>query len=237
MIDLFYDATPNGRKILMMLEEIHIPYQLHWVEIDKGQQFNPAFRTLSPSAKIPAILDIDTSVEIFESGAILLYLAEKYGQLLPDDTLSKNTALSWLFWQTSTYGPMVGQATHFHSYTSQINISDSYASSRYLKIVQNLYQDLERRLATVEYIAGAFSIADIALYPWVRVAKGHGIDTKVLPNISKWADKISGRSSAKVKPPHPDGTVAFKTIQARDKRVWNALVENHISSDNKGDAS
>ncbi|CUI85017.1 glutathione S-transferase family protein [Cognatishimia activa] len=229
MINLYYDATPNGRKILMMLEEIQIPYQLRWVEIDKGQQFDPLFRTRSPSAKIPVIEDSDTGTTVFESGAILMYLAEKTGQLLPADEPARSDVMKWLFWQTSTFGPMVGQATHFHSYASQIQVADSYASERYAKIVRSLYEDLDRRLATTDYVAGEFSIADIALYPWVRVAKGHGVDTANLANVNLWAKEISKRACAKVKPQRPDGSGAFKTFRADNTSVWDALFANQKS--------
>jgi len=228
MIQLYYDATPNGRKILIALEEIGCPYNLNWIQIDAGEQFSDEFKHISPSSKIPAITDSEgpneMPISIFESGAILLYLATKYNILLPNNRRLKQGAINWLFWQTSTFGPTVGQATHYVSYASQRkDVDTTYGEIRYSLAAKELYKVLDTHLAKHRFLADEFSIADIAVYPWVRVAKGHGIDMVNYSNITDWAHRISLRPSTKVKPVRADETAPFKTFDAGDDQVWQAL--------------
>lgn len=226
MIELFYDATPNGRKVLMMLEETGVPYRLQWVDLADGQQHAPEFVALSPSSKIPALIDPSGGAErivLFESGAILVYLAERAGQFLPSRGLERHEVLKWLFWQTSTFGPAVGQATHFHSYLPRTGRQDLYSQDRYVGIAAHLYGVLDRHLAGSEYIADRFSIADLATYPWVRVCKGHGIDIDQFPNVRRWSDQVSKRPSAKVKPEKRPGEPPFHVYASDRQHVWNSL--------------
>lgn len=225
MIDLYYDATPNGRKVVMALEELDLQYVLHWVRLDRGEQFNKAFRGLSPSAKIPALVHTqkDVRTSLFESGSILLYLAETFGALLPQTSDAKRLAINWLFWQTSTFGPTVGQATHFYSYAPAQGIEDNYSKKRFAALAAKLYGDLNDALVENCYVAGDFSIADIAIFPWVRVARGHGIHIDQYPNIKEWAHCVAQRPSANVKPIPPDRDTAFEAYHAGDGSVWSTL--------------
>ncbi|MFO0998589.1 MAG: glutathione S-transferase N-terminal domain-containing protein [Alphaproteobacteria bacterium] len=239
MIDLFYYPTPNTRKIVMMLEEIGLPYRIVSVDITAGEQFTPAFSAISPNNRVPAIVDPDgpagRPVAVFESGAILLYLAEKSGKLLPRDAERRLDALTWLFWQTSSQGPLVGQAVHFVSYAPRRGIDLPYAVERYRGEAERLYGVLDRRLDARDFIVDEFSIADIAAFPWCRVAKGHGIDIDAYPNVKRWVERIADRPSARVKPPvptdaagRPDAFVsdaAWKTLFARDSEAGRARAE------------
>lgn len=227
MIKLFFDTTPNGRKILIALEELHIPYELIWLRLDRGEQHQTAYKKLSPSGTMPAIIDTRKPLEprvIFESGAILLYLANQFGALLPKHSEAKQHALNWLFWQTSTFGPNVGQATHFMSYAPAKGIVNTYSQKRYLCIVQQLYAVLNNALRHQSYIAGEeYTIADIAIYPWVSVAKGHGIDLSCYPNVKAWKEQISQRPATRVKPKLQGRLTPFTTYQAADPQVWQNL--------------
>ncbi|MBV7256134.1 glutathione S-transferase N-terminal domain-containing protein [Pacificimonas sp. WHA3] len=228
MIELYYDATPNGRKILLALEEMGLVYTTRWVRLDRGEQFSETYRALSPSAKMPALvhhMDGETTT-LFESGAILVYLAELSGRLLPADAAARARTLSWLFWQTSTFGPAVGQATHFHSYAPAAGHSDSYAADRFAKISRNLYADLDRHLSDREFLTNALSIADLAVFPWVRVARGHGIDLSKFPHVTRWSEGIASRPSAAVKPIPDDRDVPFKTYSAHADETWKTLFAN-----------
>jgi GST-like protein len=189
MIDLYYWTTPNGYKILMALEELGLPYRKHAIDIGKGEQFAPEFLAISPNNKIPAIVDHDQSLPIFESGAILLHLAEKTGRLLPEDPLDRSTALQWLFWQMGGLGPMLGQ--YFHFANSAENIP--YAIDRYKNESLRLLGVLETQLNNRGFLAGEYSIADIASYPWVLAAAGLNIDLAEFPNTNRWLKSIRGR--------------------------------------------
>lgn len=233
MITLFYDATPNGRKIIMALEELKLKYSLQWVRLDKGEQFTNEFTALSPSSKMPALISKvgNNEERLFESGSILLYLANKYNGLLPRDNQNRQDALNWLFWQTSTFGPTVGQATHFHSYAPAHGIQDEYSQKRFLNAAKKLYGDLDMRLEGRAFIAEEFSIADIAIFPWVRVARGHGIEIEEFPNVQRWAMDISTRSSANVKPVPTDREIAFQSYNSSDAKIWNNLFTTKTSGD------
>jgi GST-like protein len=191
MIKLYTWTTPNGRKISIALEELGLPYTAVAVDITKDEQFNLDFLAVSPNNKIPAILDEETGISIMESGAILLYLAEKAGKLMPAGSLSERyDALQWLFWQTSGQGPMLGQAHHFLKY--QPNRS-SYAEARYHAEAKRLYKVLNSRLAHRDYICGEYSIVDIAVWPWVSRFEWQRIDLRDYPAVLRWYDRIAAR--------------------------------------------
>lgn len=207
MIDLFYFVSPNARKIHMALEELGLPYGIRWVDITRGDQFDPDYLRVNPNGKIPAIVDHDgpggLPIALFESGAILLYLAEKTGRLLPADPAARWEATCWVFWQVANQGPGAGNATHFITYAPGAGVHDEYARSRFAAEAAHCYQVLEERLAHRDYLAGQaegeFSVADIACFPWTRVAKGHGIALSDYPAVAAWSDRISARPSARAK--------------------------------------
>ena len=194
MIKLFSWATPNGRKVSIMLEECGLPYTVHPVDISKGEQFAPDFVAVNPNSKIPAIVDADgpdgEPINVFESGAILLYLAAKSGRFLPADERSKFEVLQWLMFQMGGVGPMFGQAHHFLRFAPE---PVPYAINRYKTEVARLYAVLNRRLASAEFLAGEYSVADIATFPWVARHEWHGIDLADFPAVKHWFDVISQR--------------------------------------------
>ena len=195
MIDLYTAATPNGQKVHIMLEETGLPYNEHYVSIDKGEQFAPEFLAINPNNKIPAIVDHDgpggETVSIFESGCILQYLAEKTGRFLPDSPLKRIETMEWLFWQMGGFGPMLGQAHHFRAYAPE---RIQYAYDRYSNEAQRLYQVLDRRLAGRDYVAaGEYTIADMAIFPWCRLHGRQGQDLADYPNVKRWFDAIAQR--------------------------------------------
>jgi GST-like protein len=167
MIDLYTWTTPNGRKVSVMLEECGLPYTVHPVNIGQQEQFTPEFVAICPNSKIPAIVDRDTGISVFESGAILIYLGEKTGKLLPKSGPGRASTLEWLMWQMANVGPMMGQVNHFVN-TAPERIP--YAIDRYATESARLLKVLDDRLATVEFVAGEYSIADIAAYPWIVAA-------------------------------------------------------------------
>lgn len=195
MIDLHYWATPNGLKIRLFLEESGLPHRIVPVDIGKGEQFAPEFLAISPNNKIPAIVDHAPAsgpdpVSLFESGAILLYLAEKTGRFIPADPRARADVLQWLFWQVGGLGPMAGQAGHFKVYAPE---PVPYAIDRYTRETARLYGVLDRRLAGREFIAGDYSIADIACYPWIVPHASHGQDLGDFANVRRWFDRIAAR--------------------------------------------
>ncbi|WP_174871658.1 GSH-dependent disulfide bond oxidoreductase [Pectobacterium polaris] len=196
MIDLYYAPTPNGHKITLFLEEANLPYQLHRVNISKGEQFRPEFLAISPNNKIPAIVDTqptegDTPISLFESGAILLYLAEKHGVLLSSSLRERTATLQWLFWQVSGFGPMLGQNHHFNHYAPQ---PVPYAIERYQQETQRLYRVLDKHLQDSPWLAGEnYSIADIATYPWVVSYARQRVDLDDYPAVKAWYTRISER--------------------------------------------
>ncbi|HXY75997.1 MAG TPA: glutathione S-transferase N-terminal domain-containing protein, partial [Steroidobacteraceae bacterium] len=186
MIDLYYWTTPNGHKITMFLEETGLPYRLLPVNIGKGQQFDPKFLAIAPNNRIPAIVDDapadgGAALSVFESGAILLYLAEKTGRLLPEDLRGRVEVVQWLFWQMAGLGPMSGQNTHFSRYAPE---RIPYAIDRYVKETNRLYGVLNKRLADRGFIAGDYSIADIAAYPWIVPHERLGQRLADFPNLA-----------------------------------------------------
>jgi len=195
MIDVYSWATPNGHKVHIMLEECGLPYRVHAVNIGNGEQFAPEFLAISPNNKIPAIVDADgpdgKPMSLFESGAILLYLAAKTGRFLPDDTRGKYEVLQWLMFQMGGVGPMLGQAHHFRIYAPE---KIAYAIDRYSNEAQRLYGVMDTRLANSKYLGGkAYSIADIAVFPWLRSWKNQGIDWADFPHLKGWFDEVAAR--------------------------------------------
>ncbi|RYX91122.1 MAG: thiol:disulfide oxidoreductase [Comamonadaceae bacterium] len=197
MIDLHYWPTPNGWKISIMLEECGLPYTLHTVNIGKGEQFAPAFLQISPNNRMPAIVDHapadgGEAISVFESGAILLYLADKTGRFLPADVRGRNQVVQWLMWQMGGLGPMAGQNGHFRLYAPE---KVPYGIERYGKEVNRLYGVLDGQLErTGAYVAGAdYSIADMAIFPWIRTHKAQEIDLAAFANVQRWYDELMAR--------------------------------------------
>ena len=201
MIDLYTCNTPNGQKIHIMLEEAGLDYKEHWVDIHKGEQFTPEFLAISPNNKIPAMLDHDgptgAPLSMFESGAILLYLAKKTGKFLPEDPGKHWDVMQWLMWQMAGFGPMLGQAHHFNAY-APMNPAGAvvlpYAQARYTNEAARLYGVLDRQLADHEYVAAdAYSIADMAIFPWCRLYRRQEQNIDDFPNVKRWFALIAQR--------------------------------------------
>ena len=195
MIDLHYATTPNGLKVKLFLEEAAIPYRGVPMSLNRGDQFKPEFSALSPNNRIPAIVDHDPSgggaaLSMFESGAIMLYLAEKTGRLMPSTARARSDVLQWLFWQMSALGPMAGQAGYFRVYSPQVV---PFAIERYTNELTRLYGVLDKRLAEREFIAGELSIADIACYPWIVPHAGHGQNLEAFRHLARWFAAIGSR--------------------------------------------
>ena len=195
MIEVYSWATPNGHKVHIMLEECGLPYRVHGVDIGAGDQFAPEFLAISPNNKIPAIVDPDgpdgRPISLFESGAILLYLAAKTGRFLPADVSGRYEVLQWLMFQMGGVGPMLGQAHHFRLYAPE---KIPYAIERYTNEAKRLYGVLNRQIAKHRYIAGdEYTIADIAVFPWLRSWKNQGIDWNDHPHLKGWFDEIAAR--------------------------------------------
>jgi GST-like protein len=194
MIELYTWGTPNGKKASVMLEEVGLPYELHAINIGKGDQFTPEYVAINPNSKIPAIVDLDgpggKPIKVFESGAILIYLAEKTGKLLATEPRARMEALEWLMFQMGGVGPMFGQAHHF---LRQAPEQIAYAQERYVKEVRRLYAVMDRRLGEADYLAGAYSIADVATYPWVSRHTWHKVELTEFPHVERWYKAISAR--------------------------------------------
>jgi GST-like protein len=190
VIDLYTWTTPNGRKVSIMLEEIGLPYTAHAVDIGKDEQFKPEFLKISPNNRIPAIVDSDNGLHLMESGAILMYLAEKSGKLMPKDLEKRYRVTEWVMWQMGGPGPMLGQVHHFVKYNKG---KAPYAEERYLKEAHRLYGVLDRRLAGREYVADDYSIADIAIWPWISRFEWQTIDLGQYANVKRWYVAIANR--------------------------------------------
>jgi GSH-dependent disulfide-bond oxidoreductase len=195
MIDLFYWPTPNGHKITMFLEEAGLAYKIHPVNIGAGEQFRPEFLAISPNNRMPAIVDHKPSdggapISVFESGAILVYLAEKTGRFLPSDARHKAKVLEWLFWQMGGLGPMAGQNHHFALYAPE---KIPYAIDRYVRETNRLYGVLNRQLSRHEFVAGDYSIADMACYPWIVPWKRQSQSIDDFPHLKRWFEAIKAR--------------------------------------------
>ncbi|MGH7298525.1 MAG: glutathione S-transferase family protein [Polyangiaceae bacterium] len=191
MIDLYTAPTPNGFKASIALEELGLPYTVHKVDLRTGGQFAPEFLRISPNNKIPAIVDTEGDVAVFESGAVLLYLAEKAGKLLPASGAARARVLSWMFFQAANTGPMLGQAHHFRTYHGE---TIQYAIDRYTSEGKRLYHVVDRQLSQSRYIAGDdFTIADVMNLPWLRLSKGQGVDIAEYPNVVRWIAELEAR--------------------------------------------
>ncbi len=195
MIDLYYWTTPNGHKLTIFLEEAGLPYNLHPVNITKNEQFNPDFLKISPNNRIPAIVDqnpIDNKgpISIFESGAILWYLAEKIKKFVPESTREKVEVSKWLFWQVGGLGPMAGQNHHFNIYAPE---KIQYAQERYIKETTRLYGVLNKQLEGRQFVAGEYSIADMAIYPWIVPWEAQSQKLSDFPHLKKWFETVAAR--------------------------------------------
>ena len=199
MIDVYSTATPNGQKVHIMLEECGLPYRIHHIDIGAGDQFTPAFLSISPNNKIPAIVDSDgpdgKPMSLFESGAILVYLASKVGKFLGTTDREKFTTLQWLMFQMGGVGPMLGQAHHFRMYAPE---KIEYAINRYTNEAQRLYGVIDKRLGDSKYLAGdTYTVADIATFPWLRSWEKQGIELSRFPNVQRWFNEINERPAVK----------------------------------------
>ncbi len=190
MIELYYFPSPNGLKIAIMLEECGLPYEVVPVDIGSGEQFRPEYLLLNPNNKIPTIVDRETGISVFESGAILIYLAEKSQQFLPTAADQRIEVLSWLFWQVGGLGPMAGQAHHFRAFATE---DVPYGIERYTKESNRLYGVMNRRLGDAEYLAGVYSIADIACWPWIVSHERQGQDLDKFRNVKRWFEAVRER--------------------------------------------
>ena len=219
MYDLYTSATPNGWKVTIAMEEMGLPYNLHPVDLTKGEQQAPRFLSMNPNGRIPVLHDQEANLTIFESGAILLYLADKTGLLIPSKQESRWAAIQWLFFQMGGIGPMQGQAVVFERYFDQ-DVPE--ARKRYHNETRRLYEVLDTRLGQVEFLAGAYSIADIANWAWVKTHRWARVPTDGLPNLQRWIDAIASRPAAKagIEIPPPAGTAA------RQKKFGAAITTN-----------
>jgi GST-like protein len=197
MIQLYTWATPNGKKVSIMLEEVELPYEVHPINITKGDQLKPEYVAINPNNKIPAIIDSDgpdgKPLKLFESGAILMYLAEKTGKFLPQEMAKRYEVIQWLMFQMGGVGPMFGQANYFYRLEEKV----PFAIERYHKEAIRLYKVLEQTLGQRDYLAGEYSIADIATYTWVGRHDGHNVKLEEFPNVKRWFDVISQRPAVK----------------------------------------
>jgi GST-like protein len=224
MIEAYSWPTPNGHKVHIMLEETGLAYRVHAINIRAGDQFHAEFLKISPNNRIPAIVDSDgpngRPISLFESGAILLYLASKTGQLLPTDLHARWTCMQWLMWQMGGVGPMFGQANHFRRYAKE---KITYAVERYTNEANRLTSVLDRRLAEAPYLAGAgYSIADIAVFPWMRGSENRGVNLDDYPHARRWFDEINARPAVQ------RGLSVLSEVQAanaapHDDKSWDIM--------------
>ena len=199
MIDLYYAPTPNGWKITIMLEECSMPYKVIPVNLGKGDQFKPDFLKISPNNRMPVIVDNSSSdpISVFESGAILMYLAEKSGRFFGEDERERVRVLEWLFWQIGGLGPMAGQVSHFVNYAPNFPGDHSYSEKRYKNEYDRLLGVMNNVLESREYLAGNYSIADMASFPWVTAYKRYEVDLDSFSNVRRWFDDIKNRPAVR----------------------------------------
>ena len=221
MIDLHYWPTPNGHKITMFLEETGLPYKILPVDIGKGEQFKPEFLAIGPNNRMPAIVDHEPAgggapVSVFESGAILLYLAEKTGRFIPADLRGRVEVLQWLFWQMGGLGPMAGQNHHFGQYAPE---KIPYAINRYVNETNRLYGVLNKRLADRPFMAGDYSIADMASYPWVVPYERQGQKLEDFPHLKRWFEAIAARPATVAAYAKGDGIRRVSEMTDEEKKV------------------
>ena len=222
MIDLYYWPTPNGHKISIMLEECGLEYAVKPVDIGAGDQFAHEFHVISPNNRMPAIVDTQTGISVFEGGAILIYLAEKAGKFLPTESAGRFETLQWLFWQAGGLGPMAGQLSHFVNYTKE-NVP--YARRRYADEYDRLLAVMDVRLRDREFLAGDYSIADIASFPWVMPYRRLGNDLDKFPNLRRWFDVVKARPAVQA---GIDIGKAWKRDEAKNEKA-RALMFNQTS--------
>lgn len=219
MIEFYSSATPNGQKINIMLEETGLSYQIHWVNIRKGEQFAPEFLKISPNNKIPVIVDHDTphgeSMSVFESGAILFYLAEKTGKFLPTEQPARTRVMEWLMFQVGGAGPMLGQAHHFRAYARE---KIPYAIERYTNEAARIYRVLDKRLSEQEYLADDYSIADMSVFPWIRLHERQGQNIEEYPNVKRWFETVAVRPAVA-----KDMEKTRDVIGTIDDEMWDNL--------------
>ncbi|MDC1037142.1 glutathione S-transferase N-terminal domain-containing protein [Alphaproteobacteria bacterium] len=192
MIDFYTWTTPNGRKVSILLEELGVDYEVHSINITQGDQNSPAFLKISPNNKIPAIIDRDNGMSLMESGAILIYLAEKYGKFLPKDSIARAEVNEWLMWQMGGFGPILGQAHHFLHFNPG---KSDYAEARFRSEVARLYGVLDRRLEGRDYICDDYSIADMACWPWVSRYEWQQVNLANYPNVRSWYQRLLARNA------------------------------------------
>ena len=227
MIDFYYAPTPNGWKVAIMLEECGLDYETHLLNLGAGDQFDPAFLAISPNAKMPAIVDREVDgepVSVFESGAILLYLARKTGRFMPQGPQGEKETLEWLFWQVGNQGPMAGQLSHFKNYAPE---GQDYGFKRYLGEYDRNLAVLERRLEGRDYILGDYSIADMISFPWVLIAKPLGASLEKFPNVTGWRGRIKDRSAVRR---------AVDLFKDRQNRGQNTAQNNNILFNQNADS-
>jgi GST-like protein len=198
-LELYYWSTPNGRKITVMLEELGVPYNVNFIEIGKGEQRTPEYTKISPQNQIPGLADPEgpggKRVALFESGAILMYLGRKFGRFYPlDDELARIAVEMWVMWQMGDFGPILGQA---HHYNLSAPVEVPYSIERFTKAVHRSYKTLNGRLGEVEYVAGDYSIADMAIYPWAARFERHRVDFNDYPNVKRWFETVGARPAVK----------------------------------------
>jgi len=222
MIDFYYAPTPNGWKVAIMLFELDVPFRVRPLSLPRGDQLSPEFLEINPNGKIPAIVDqdgLDGPISVFESGAILWYLAEKYDRFGADDPREKKALLEWLFWQTGNQGPMAGQLSHFVNYADG---DHPYAHNRYLKETERTFGVLEERLRDQSYILGDYSIADMMAFPWVFIGKKLGVDVDLFPAVKDWRSRIKSRPAVhKAIDLHKDKQFTGQTSAADNKILFN----------------
>ncbi len=194
MIDLYTWTTPNGRKVSILLEELGVPYTAHAIDIGKDEQMTPEFLAIGPNNKIPAIVDQENGLHMMESGAIMVYLADKYRRFIPDDPEGRARVLEWLMWQMGGFGPMAGQAHHFLHFNPG---KAEYAETRFRNEVRRLYKVLNTRLEGREHVCDDYSIADMAIWPWVSRHEWQDIDLKDYPNVRAWYQRLLARDAVK----------------------------------------
>ncbi len=222
MLELFTATTPNGRKVSIMLEELGLPYKVTHVRLDKGEQKQADFLKINPNGRIPALVDHDADAfAVFESGAILIYLAEKSGRLLPEDPRKRSLTLQWLMFQMAGIGPMQGQANVFYRYAPE---TIPYAIDRYQRETRRLYQVLDSRLADAQYLAGEYSIADIATYPWVAIHDWSGVTLDGLDHLKGWMARVGERDAVRKGMNIPPDDRESASSEERKRRASNMLI-------------
>jgi len=224
MIELYYWPTPNGHKISIMLEECGLEYEVRPVNIGAGDQFDPGFLSISPNNRMPAIVDTDTGISVFEGGAILIYLAEKAGMLLPEEKATRFDVLQWLFWQAGGLGPMAGQLSHFVNYVKE---EVPYAHKRYANEYDRLLAVMDVRLRDREFLAGDYSIADIASFPWVLPYRRLGNDLDRFTNLRRWFDTLKVRPAVQT---GVDLGKEWRRDEARNERARELMFEQNAAT-------